>query len=119
MGGTGSRLKKIPDRVYKRLGNTATVTQVVASSVYDVDTGTYPTVKTPNVLRCGVSNYLSNEIISGVINITDMKLTVPSKDFDITKQWEVEYRGDVWSIMNIGFLDTDDERIYYELQVRA
>ena len=48
-----------------------------------------------------------------------MKLTVPSKDFDITKQWEVEYRGDVWNIINIGFLDADDERIYYELQIRA
>jgi len=118
MGSVGKRFKKIPEKLYAKFGNTAEVVEVV-QGVWDTDLGEAPLVKTPTTLRCGIEEYTVNDIASGVVQVGDMRVIVPARDFNIDKEWRVNYDGKEWLIINFGKLEVDDEIIYYYLQVRT
>lgn len=110
-------IKKVTDSLTKKFGDTI-VLSTITQGAYDATTGETPKTSVNHTIKAVISDYVSSELVDGVIGIGDLKAMVYAKDFIIDKSWGVSYRGKQFNIMNVLLLSTQDENIYYELQLR-
>ena len=111
-------IAKTTDKLIKKFGNTIALVEVVKGA-YDPATGQTNDTQSDHPVKGVISNYSSSELIPDVINMGDMQVMVYADSFVIDKSWLVKIDGVEWNIINVIQLTTQDERIYYELQIRA
>ena len=111
-------LQNLTPKLAKKFGNTAILVEKVKSAVYDPIEGGYPYTETKHDILAIVDNYTSNELVSGLINMDDLSLQI-SSEFNVTKEWIVEYEGKEWNIINISKQKNKDTNLYYILQIRS
>ena len=113
-----NNMQKVTDKLTKKFGDTVTLVEIIQGA-YNTATGSTTDVEIEHTVKGVIQNYLSNELVAGVVNIDDLKCLIYASSFDISKKWNVRYRGAIWNVINIAKLSTQDTLIYYELQIRS
>ncbi len=115
----GNNMQRLSTRLLNKFGNNLVYKNVETRGDYDPQTGdNVHTTKQYNI-KGTFTGYATSDVVAGVANIDDLRLTIPIQDFLPTKDDEVLLGGKWWNVMQIGKITTQDLDVLYELQMRS
>jgi len=113
-----NNMKKVTDKLTKKFGDTITLVEIIQGD-YNPDTGLVDETEIDHIVRGVISSYNTSDILPESVNVDDLMVMVYANDYDLDKSWNVRYNNKVWNIIAVSRLSTQDETIYYKLQIRS
>lgn len=117
MGTFANRFKKLGKKLIGKYGDNVVVVHRY-DCVYSPSLGEDVCTEDLYPYKAQISSYTIAESASDNVSVDDLRMIIPS-DVLINKDWEVQYDGKIWSIIDIVKVRTQDNTIIQTLQVRV
>jgi len=117
MGAFATRFQKLAKKLIGKYGDNIVVVHRY-DCVYSPSLGEDVCTEDLYPYKGQVTNYTTAEMASDNVSVDDLKVIIPTEAL-INKEWELQYDGKIWSIIDIIKVRTQDKTVIQTLQIRV
>jgi len=113
-----TNMRNLANKLINKFGDSIVLIETVKGA-YNPDTGLTTDTITEHNIKGSISSFSSSDILPASTKVDDLTLLMYASDFALTKAWDVRYKNVIYNIVDFTKTSTQDEEIYYVLQLRG
>ena len=111
-------MRNVADELITKYGSDIVLIQIVSTG-FDTVEGKNVTTEVQHNTKGHVSHYVSSDLVQDIVLMDDLKVIVYADGMNITKEWEMSFRGMVYQILHVNDITAQNEKVIYTLQCRS